>query len=125
MKFFIRIFVEGYETTVSNLKNDELKAIGDCIGEYIREERFSFPIELTQYDDPVARFVPSSFKDAYNAKRIHLNPFGFHKQLDVQFEYIDEYDWIHYCNDPWCDGRCGVLSCGACIDVCRCSGDRY
>lgn len=124
MKFFIRIFVDKYEITVRNLKNDELKAIGDCIGEYIRQERFSFPIELIRYYDPIAQFVPVAFKEGYNEKRIHLNPFGFHKELDVQFEYINDYDWVHYCNDAWCDGKCGVISCG-CIDTCRCKNEDY
>ena len=120
MKFFIRIFVEGYETTVSTLKPNELNAISQCIGEYIRQERFSFPIELIRYNDPVALFVPSPFKDAFNEKRIHLNPFGFHKRLDVQFDYLGDEDFIHFCNDIDCPGGCGVLACGACIDVCRC-----
>jgi hypothetical protein len=30
---------------------------------------------------------------------------------------------IHYCGEEWCEGNCGVQSCGACIDTCRCCED--
>lgn len=117
MKYHIRIFVDGYETTVKNLKDNELKPITACIIEYVQQEKFSFPIEMTRYDDPVALYVPYSF-NAYDKKRIHLNPFGFHKKLEIQFDYISDMDGIHYCDDIFCDGYCGTLHCG-CIDVCR------
>jgi hypothetical protein len=117
MKYQIRIFVDGYETTIQNLKPHELKSITDSIVEHINKQRFSFTIEITRYDEPVALKVPFEFK-SFAGKRIHLNPFGFHKPLDIQFDYIDEFDGIHYCNDIWCDGHCGTLYCG-CIDVCR------
>lgn len=120
MKFFIRFFVEGYETTVSTLKPNELNAISQCISEYMKEHHHSFTLELTRYWDPIALYASSAFKNEFNEKRIPLNPFGFHKPLDVQFEYIDDDDWMHYCNDIWCKGECGILACGACIDVCRC-----
>ena len=118
MKYQIRIFVDGYETTVKHLKKNELAAITDSILEYINQNRFSFPIEMTRHDDPVALNVPSDFK-AHEGKRIKLNPFGFHKKLDIQFDYISDMDGVHYCDDIFCDGYCGTLYCG-CIDVCRC-----
>jgi hypothetical protein len=117
MKYYIRIFVDGYETTVQNLKQNELKPISDSIMDYVREKQFSFPIEMTRYYDPIALKVPFEFMQ-FTEKRIHLSPFGFHKALDIQFEHIDDSDSVHYCYDIWCDGYCGTLRCG-CIDVCR------
>ena len=117
MKYHIRIFVDGYETTVKNLKQNELKPITDSIIDYIQQQRFSFTVEMTRYDEPVALNVPADF-NKFNGKRIHLNPFGFHKPLDIQFDYIDEANGIHQCDEVWCDGYCGTLYCG-CIDVCR------
>jgi len=101
---------------VSNLKEHELKSITECIYEYIQKEKISFTIEMDRYYDSVALGVPAEFK--LDGVRIHLNPFGFHKKLDIQFDYIDDQDFVHYCSDLWCQGGCGTLDCG-CIDVCR------
>jgi hypothetical protein len=117
MKYTIRIFIDGYETTVKKLKKHEIKAISDSITEYINQKRFSFTIEMSRYNEPLAMNVPSDFK-TFTGKHISLNPFGFHEPLDIQFDYIDEFDAVHYCDDIWCDGHCGALYCG-CIDVCR------
>lgn len=122
MKYALRIFIDDYETVVSNLKENELKAITTSIIEYINNQKFSFTIEMKRYYDPVALNVPSSFKE-YDGKRIHLEPFGFHQKLDIQFDYINDWDSNHYCHDIWCEGDCGVLSCGVCIDMCRCHYD--
>lgn len=117
MKYQIRIFVDGYETTLQHLKQNEVKAITDTIVEYIEKLNFYISINMNRYNEPVALKVPFDFKQ-HTQKRIHLNPFGFHKPLDIQFDYIDEYDAIHYCDDIWCDGHCGSLYCG-CVDTCR------
>ena len=117
MKYHIRLFVDNYETVAENLKDYELKSITECIYEYIQKEKFTFMIEMKRYYDSVALNVPADFKK-FNEKRIHLNPFGFHQKLDIQFDYIDDSNFIHYCDDIWCPGGCGTLDCG-CIDVCR------
>ena len=117
MKFAIRIFVDGYETTVSNLKTHEIVAIKSTIYEYIINKNISGELTLNEYSDQVIYNVKSEFM-AYNGKKIHLDPFGFHKQLEVMFEYVNEDDFICYCNDMYCDGKCGTLSCG-CLDVCH------
>jgi len=119
MKYAIRLFVDGYETTAERLKDDELVAITQCIYEYIKKEGFSFVIEMTRYyDESVALNVNEAFKK-FNGVRIHLDPFGFHRKLDIQFDYIDSNNRVCYCHDIWCGGGCGVLPCG-CIDMCRC-----
>ena len=122
MKYQLRLFVDNYETTVKNLKPQELKAIGACISEYIRQEKkqenFSFTIEMTEYSDPVAINVPDAFK-SYTEKKIHLDPFGFNKKLDIEFNHISDSNFVcRPCNNIWCEGHCGVLDCG-CIDLCR------
>ena len=117
MKYHIRLFADGYETVAANLKDYELKSITECIYEYIQKEKFTFTIEMKRYYDSVALNVPEAF-NKFNEKRIHLNPFGFHQKLDIQFEYVDSNDFVHYCDDIWCQGGCGTLDCG-CIDVCR------
>jgi hypothetical protein len=123
MKYSIRVFVDGYETTIERIKEDDMAAITQCIYEYIQKEKFSFTIEMTRYyNEAVALNVPAEFKK-FNGVRIHLNPFGFHKKLDIQFDYIDDNNRVCYCDDIWCSGGCGVLSCG-CIDRCRCQRDR-
>lgn len=118
MKLEIRIFIEGYETFVSKIKQNELKAISDCIFEYIQSEKIHGEIEINRYSQPVVLNADSSFMNINN-KRISLNPYNFHKKLDIEFNYVDEMNYVHYCDDIWCTGGCGVLSCG-CIDVCRC-----
>jgi hypothetical protein len=35
-------------------------------------------------------------------------------------EFIDRHNPNCYCRDKSCDGDCGVMSCGVCIDCCRC-----
>ena len=53
MKYLIRIFVDGYETSIQHLKDNEIKSIAESIIEYIQKERFSFAIELTRsYPNP-------------------------------------------------------------------------
>uniref|UniRef100_A0A6C0D6Y3 Uncharacterized protein n=1 Tax=viral metagenome TaxID=1070528 RepID=A0A6C0D6Y3_9ZZZZ len=117
MKYHIRIFVDGYETMMNNLKDTELKPITECIIEYVQQQKYSFAIDMTRYDQPVALDVPDEFKK-FNGKRIHLNPFGFHKTLNIQFDLIDGMNGVHHCDDIYCNGYCGTLHCG-CIDVCR------
>lgn len=119
MKFEIRIFVEGYETVVPNLKQNELKAVTDSIFEYIQSEKIHGEIQMKRYNQPVVLNANSDFMKLSN-KRISLNPYNFHKKLDIQFDYLDDINYVHYCDDIWCNGGCGVLSCG-CIDVCRCT----
>lgn len=117
MKFAIRIFVDGYETTVQNLKKDEIACIKGTIYEYIQTKNTGGTIELNGYSDQVMYNLQPDFME-YSGKKIHLNPFGFHKPLDVIFEYINANDFVCYCGDMYCDARCGTLNCG-CIDVCR------
>jgi hypothetical protein len=124
MKYLIRIFVDGYETTVEHFKPQDLKSVHLCIADYIRQEKFSFPIEMTRYNQPIALKVPSDF-NKFTHTRIHLNPYDFHKKLDIQFDYINDYDGVHHCGDILCDSNCGTLYCG-CIDLCRgLCGDTY
>jgi hypothetical protein len=117
MKYLIRIFADGYETSVKHLKKDEITAISNCLIEYVSQQKYSFTIEMSRYYDPVALNVPSDFK-TFTGKRIHLNPFGFHKKLEIQFDIIDSSDRVCYCYDIWCEGNCGTLYCG-CMDICR------
>lgn len=118
MKYQLFIFIDGCETLANKLEENELKTINSSIMEYIHKNGFNFKIELTRYYDSVALNVPSEF-EPFTGKRIHLKSHDFHKELEIQFNYVDNFDWIHYCDDIWCDGDCGVLYCG-CIDVCRC-----
>ena len=117
MKYQIRIFADGYETTVKHLKKDEVTTISNCIIEYMNEQKHSFSIELTRYSEPVALNVPFDF-NTFTGKRIHLNPFGFHKKLEIQFDFIDNSSKVCACDDVWCEGYCGTLYCG-CINICR------
>ena len=117
MKFELRIFVDGYETTTYNLKDTEIRAIRSTIYEYFEIKKLSGDLEMTRYEQPVILYTSSEFIDIDN-QRISLSPYNFHKKLDIQFDYIDDNDAVHYCYDIWCDGRCGTLPCG-CIDVCR------
>ena len=117
MKFEIRIFVDGYETTVNNLKQIELKPVNEAIFDYLQNEKLLCELEMKRYNQPVLLRATSDFMKL-NKKRISLNPFGFHKKLDVQFEYLNNDNYVCNCDEVWCEGSCGVLSCG-CIDVCR------
>lgn len=42
----------------------------------------------------------------------------YRKWLKDPYGALDPPNDIHYCGDFYCEGDCGVLSCG-CIDVCR------
>lgn len=117
MKFEIRIFVDGYETVLKNLKQTELKPVNEAIFEYLQDEKLRCEIETKRYNQPIVITSDSEFM-RLNKKRISLNPFGFHKKLDIQFDYLNNDNYVCDCYEVWCEGTCGVLSCG-CVDLCR------
>ena len=106
MKFELRIFVDGYETTVYNLKDAEIRAIRSTIYEYFESQKLSGDLEMTRYEQPVILYTSPDFIDIDN-QRISLSPYNFHKKLDVQFDYIDDTNSVHTCGDTWCSGFCG------------------
>ena len=117
MKFEIRIFVDGYETTVNNLKQIDLKPVNEAIFDYLQNEKLLCELEMKRYNQPLVLRATSEFMKL-DKKRISLNPFGFHKKLDIQFDYLNDDNYVCNCYEVWCEGACGVLSCG-CVDVCR------
>jgi hypothetical protein len=117
MKFEIRIFVDGYETMVDLLKQTELKPISDAIFEYLQNQKLQCELEMKRYNQPVVLRASEDFM-MLNEKRISLNPFGFHKKLEIQFDYLNNDNYVCNCFEVWCEGSCGCLDCG-CIDVCR------
>ena len=117
MKFFIRIFIEGYETSVTVLKPQENEIIKQTLYEFIQKENHVGEIDLVNCGDPVITRTRSDFM-VLNNKKFRLEPFGFHKKLEIQFDYVNDDNFVCNCCDIWCDGHCGTLSCG-CIDVCR------
>ena len=117
MKFEIHIFVDGYETMVDLLKQTELKPVGDAIFEYLQSQKLHCELELKRYNQPVVLRASEEFM-TLNGKRISLYPFGFHKKLEVQFDYLNNDNSVCNCFDIWCEGSCGTLDCG-CIDLCR------
>ena len=118
MKALIRIFVDEYETTVKNLKKNEVAAIKESICDYMASEKTTFNVDLTTYMDPVALNVPPEFMEKINNKRFQLYPYGFNKNLKIQMDYVNTDNFVCNCYDLHCYGRCGTLNCG-CIDVCR------
>lgn len=108
MKFEIRIFVDRYETVRSKLKQNELRPINDSIFEYLQSEKIHGEIEINRYNQPVILRANSDFMRITN-KRISLNPYNFHKKLDIEFNYIDDLNDVHYCDDIWCTGGCEGL----------------
>ena len=117
MKYEIRIFVDGYETFVNILKQNELKPISDAIFEYLQSQKLQCELEMKRYNQPVVLRASEEFKKL-DHKKILLNPFGFHKKLEIQFEYLNNDNHVCHCYEVWCEGSCGTLDCG-CIDVCR------
>ena len=118
MKAFIRIFVDEYETSVDHLKDTEITAITTCLYEYIATENVSFEVNLKRYLDPLAINIPQDFMKKIDKHRFELRPYGFHKNLKIQMDYVAHNNFICSCSDIWCNGTCGTLICG-CIDVCR------
>jgi len=118
MKAYIRIFINEYETSIDTIKDDEIRAITACMYEHIAQEGVTFEINLNRYLEPVALNVPYEYMKKIDRVRIELRPYGFHKNLKIQMDYISDSNFICSCSDIWCDGSCGVLRCG-CIDVCR------
>jgi hypothetical protein len=117
MKYHARIFVDGYESDVKSFKVDEVKSIVECIYEYIQQQKLTLTLNMRDYNTAVALNVGSNFS-TLNGKRIELEPFGFHKKLGIQFDYVNDNNDVCYCYDIWCEGSCGTLDCG-CIDLCR------
>lgn len=117
MKYELRLFIDGYQVYVSNLKETELKPISDAIVEYFQSEKVDCELEMKRYMHPVLLHVKEDISRIEN-KKIKLDPFGFHKTLEIEVEYISNSNRVCDCFDIWCDGYCGVLYCG-CIDVCR------
>jgi len=118
MKYLIRLYVDDYETTINKFKDSDVKIILATLYEFLQNEQYSFEIQLTKFADPTALGVPTEFMHVYNMKKIQLNPFGFHKNLKVMFEYVSNDNSVCSCGDLYCDGHCGTLVCG-CIDLCR------
>jgi hypothetical protein len=89
----------------------------EAIFDYLQTEKLLCEVEMKRYNQPVLLRATSDLMKL-NKKRISLNPFGFHKKLDVQFEYLNNDNYVCNCDEVWCEGSCGVLNCG-CIEVCR------
>ena len=117
MKFEIRIFIDGYESTIKNLKQTELNAITGAISEYLRNEKLQGELEMNKYRQSVILHAQPEFMKLNN-KRVSLDPFGFHRKLDIQFDHLSNDNYVCNCYEVWCTGSCGTLDCG-CIDTCR------